>query len=77
VRLKTDISTQTPLKPGTTRTTLRFAWLPIFISGCWIWLERYEVLEGYMRFQYPVTVNDKQLIATVDNWILLSKRIRT
>jgi hypothetical protein len=75
VRLKTPFSA-TP-KPGTTRTTRKFAWLPVAVAGNYVWLERYETLEGYIQFQYTVVVNDKTVVASVYKWIELSKRLRT
>lgn len=75
MRVKTSVGSS--VKPGTTRIVPLFAWLPVFISDSYVWLERYEVLEGYIQMQYTVIVNDKTVVASVCKWLELSKRLRT
>lgn len=59
------------LENGYTTTVKRFAWLPVFIGNCWVWLERYEVLKGYFYQNFQVGDN----VFVVGKWVELSKRV--
>lgn len=63
------------VKIGSIRLLKRFAWLPLFIGDDLIWLERYEVLQGYIGQQYQLSIENKPVTFTVADWITLSKRV--
>jgi hypothetical protein len=61
---------------GTTRLKRCFAWLPKYIDGNIIWLETYDILQGYISNKYTVTVDDKNVDFIKFQWINLANRCK-
>jgi hypothetical protein len=60
---------------GTTRLHRRFSWLPVYISGEYVWLCMYEVLQYFEVKIYTTTIETKEVNFKTGQWINLSKRI--
>jgi hypothetical protein len=60
---------------GTTRLKRVFAWRRTEIDGIVVWLEHFEVLEGFITFDYKVMVDGEIKLFKVSRWMELSKRI--
>lgn len=67
--------TKADYEPGTTRLKRVFAWLPTYIGGIMVWLETYEVLQGYIAQDYPVKIDGEGTAFRVSRWVDLSKRL--
>jgi hypothetical protein len=61
--------------PGSTRLKRIFAWRRTEIDGMVVWLEYFEVLEGFITFEYKVLVDGEMKMFKVSRWTELSKRI--
>lgn len=57
-----------------TRTVRKFAWVPIRIHNNYVWLERYEECQVYIKDAYPVTIEEEKLTFVVGRWVTISKR---
>jgi hypothetical protein len=62
-------------EPGSTRLKRVFAWRPTDIDGTVVWLVHFEVLQGFIIFEYAVTIDGKPKKAKSGQWVELSKRI--
>jgi hypothetical protein len=74
MRTKTKFVFADP-EPGTTRLRRVFAWLPKVINGEKIWLEYYDVLEGFIVADYQVRIDGDLKGVRVSNWLTLDKRV--
>jgi hypothetical protein len=68
--------TEPEIKEGSTRLVRRFAWLPEYVAGQMVWLEDYEILQGWVNFTYTVELDGEKKTFVVSKWIELSKRIK-
>ena len=59
---------------GTTRLKRVFAFIPLSIGGDYIWLEFYELLQGYCTTKYKVVIDGELKELSVNEWKTLSKR---
>lgn len=73
MRLKLRYVTTEPAV-GTTRLKRVFAFTPIVIGGDYVWLEFYELLQGYITLKYKVMIDGEPKEVAVSSWITLSKR---
>jgi hypothetical protein len=62
-------------EPGSTRAKRVFAWRPTNINGTIVWLACFEILQGFITFEYTVTLDGAPKKVKVSKWIELSKRI--
>lgn len=67
--------TKADYEPGTTRLKRVFAWLPTYISGTMVWLETYEILQGYIAQEYQVKIDGEVHGFRNAGWVDLSKRL--
>lgn len=74
MRLKTKF-VHSDIESGTTRLRRVFAWFPIVIGGDRIFLEYYEILEGYIVNEYIVQIDDAPKSIKAGSWVKLSKRL--
>lgn len=73
MRFQTNLRAE--IANGTTRLRRKFAWLPTYISGTIVWLERYEVLQVYIISDQKVIIEEKETIFVIGVWKNLSKRL--
>lgn len=67
--------TKPQITPNSTRLLRKFAWVPRYIDGNVVWLEYYEVLQGYIPMNYSVHLDGKNVNFIVLEWINLSERL--
>ncbi len=60
--------------PGSTRIRRVFAFLPIAVGDFVVWLEWYEVLEGYVKEDYMLKVEGIDKGFRLGSWRTISKR---
>ncbi len=60
---------------GTTRLKRVFAWMPMYINGFRVWLERYEILQAYVETDYLLRIDGKDAKFTVGRWTDISTRV--
>jgi hypothetical protein len=66
--------TQARFEEGTTRLVRVFAFLPTYVMGKIVWLERYEVLQAYIIQVYKLKVDGADKAFEVGTWVEISKR---
>lgn len=66
--------TKADYQHGTTRLKRSFAWLPVYISGVVVWLERYETLQMYKITNENVIIDQQETLFASGSWQNLSKR---
>lgn len=64
------------VEPGTTRTVEQFAWLPIYIAGRIVWLEIFEIIQGFVATPHEVLLDNVKTTFVVSKWINLAKRCK-
>lgn len=52
-------------RTGDTREITKFAWLPIYVNGCWYWLERITIHQTY-NGGYDIGWHNDYLVHKVD-----------
>lgn len=57
-----------------TRTKTVFAWTPTYISGSFVWLENYEILQVFVITEYNLEIEGEKVYITKSDWTDLSKR---
>ena len=57
------------------RKVPRFAWLPVYISGNMVWLQRYLVLQIYTIEVGETIIGDKPMRFAKYKWVDFSKDI--
>lgn len=62
-------------EPGSTRLKRVFAWRPTDIDGTVVWLRHFEILQGFVIFEYKVMLDGQPKAFKVGKWIELSKRV--
>jgi hypothetical protein len=67
--------TESAIMPGSTRLKRIFAWRPRNISGVVVWLEYYEVLQGYEVKAGDFILDNKPIKFSISQWINISERI--
>lgn len=60
---------------GSTRLKRRFAWLPVYISGTYVWLEGYEILQVFVVTRQVAVIDEEEKSFNLSKWVDLSKRI--
>lgn len=68
--------TRPEIETGTTRLKRVFAWVPKYIDGTVCWLEYYDVLQAYVKFEYIVNIDGQPKKFTVVQWVDVSERLR-
>lgn len=63
------------IEEGSTRMMRVFAYLPIEVGGYRIWLEHYEVLQGWIIERFKLKVDGQDKAFEVGKWVDISKRI--
>ena len=59
---------------GTTRLKRVFAFIHHAIQNDYVWLEFYELLQGYVQSKYKVVIDSELKELSVNEWKTLSKR---
>lgn len=63
-------------KDGEVRLFRKFAWLPHYIDGTFVWLEKYETLQVYRQREENIVLNGKQDKLLAGIWISFADRCK-
>lgn len=66
--------TRTDYPSGATRLKRCFAWRPVYISGVFVWLEFFEVLQAFKISSEKTIIDGVTAEFSLGKWINLSKR---
>jgi hypothetical protein len=66
--------TKADFKEGITRLERSFAWLPVYIGGEIIWLEKYEILQVYQITKIIALIDNEPQTFSIGAWTNLSTR---
>lgn len=72
--MKFKTSIEPTYEVGTTKSEIKFAWMPHRIKDILVWLERYEVLYVYVRKDYPAIIDGNAGQFTTNEWVKVSER---
>lgn len=61
---------------GDMRVLRVFAWLPHYIGGVIVWVEKYEILQVYRINEEKVEIDNQKTTLLAGRWVNLSDRCK-